>query len=111
MKYKIWWPFSLFTSSDEKLGLYRKFGKTNIAVDLPAIVGAKMCVEGEAARGVIPAECLGPIKFLNWNSCPIVLPKSIMLHYIDFADKHQMMADIGWPMKFHETLAKEVSIS
>jgi hypothetical protein len=44
MKYKIWWPFSLLTSSYEKLGLYRKFGTTNIAVALPAIVGAKMCV-------------------------------------------------------------------
>jgi hypothetical protein len=46
-----------------------------------------MCVEGEAARGVIPAECLGPIKFLK------------------------MMADMDWPMKFHKTLSKEVSIS
>ena len=87
MKYKIWWPFSLLTSSYEKMGLYRKFGTTNIATALPAIVGAKMCVEGEAAIGVIPAEYLGPIKFLK------------------------IMADMGWPMKFHETLSKEVSIS
>jgi len=87
MKYKIWWPFSLFTNAEEKLELYKKFGTTNIGVALPAIVGAKMCVEGEAERGVIVAERLDAVKFLR------------------------IMADIGWPMKFHETLSKEVSIS
>ena len=87
MKYKIWWPFSLFTNAEEKLELYKKFGTTKIAVALPAIVGAKMCVEGEAARGVTPAECLDPVEFLK------------------------KMADMGWPLKFHETLSREVAIS
>ncbi len=84
--YKVSWPFSLFKSAEEKLEFYRKFGTTNIAVALPAIVGAKMCVEGYASKGVIAAECLDPIKFLK------------------------RMADMGCPVKFHETLSKETSI-
>ena len=80
------WPYSLFTSSEEKLEFYRKFGTTNIAVALPAIVGAKICVEGDAGKGVIAPECLAPMKFLK------------------------MMADMGAPVKFHEVLSKEISI-
>ncbi len=86
MKYKVWWTSSLFTNAEEKLELYRKFGTTNIAVALPAIVGAEMCVEGEAEKGVIAPECLDPVRFLK------------------------MMADIGWAVKFHEMLSKEVSV-
>jgi len=85
--YTLSWPYLLSTTAEERLEAYKRFGSTNIAVALPAIVGAKMCVEGEAKRGVIPAECLDPMKFLK------------------------KMADIGWPMKFHETLSKEVSTS
>ncbi len=43
--YTLSWLYSLFTSSEEKLELCRKFRTTNIAVALPAIVGAKMCNE------------------------------------------------------------------
>jgi len=43
--------------------MYRKFGASNIYVALPAVVGAKMCVEGSAAKGVICSECLDPVKF------------------------------------------------
>ena len=67
--------------------MYQKFGTTNIAVALPAITGARMCVAGEAERGVIAPECLDPIKFLK------------------------TMADTGWPVKFHETVSRKVSIS
>lgn len=84
MNYKVWWPSSLFTTSEEKAELYKKFGTTKIAVALPAIVGAKMCVEGEAEKGVTVPECLGPMKFLK------------------------IMAAMGWPTKFHEELSKEV---
>jgi len=86
VKYTISWSYSLFTTTEEKLELYRRFGTTGIAVALPAIVGAKMCVEGEAEKGVIVPECLDPIKFLK------------------------KMADMGWSMKFHEVLSKEISI-
>ncbi len=84
VKYIISWTYSLFTTTEEKLELYRKFGTTGVAVALPAITGAKMCVEDDADRGVIVPECLEPMKFLK------------------------MMADIGWPVKFHEELSKEV---
>lgn len=87
LRYKIWWPSSLFTTAAEKLELYRKFGTTKISVALPAIAGAKMCMQGKADRGVIPPECLDAVKFLK------------------------AMAEIGWPVKFHEVLSKEVAIS
>jgi len=87
VKYTISWFYSIFTNAEEKLGFYKKFGTTNIAVALPAIVGAKMCMEGNAEKGVIGPECLDPIKFLR------------------------MMADMGAPVKFHEMFSKEISIS
>ncbi len=87
VKYKIWWPYSLFTNAEERLELYRKFGTAKIAVALPAIVGAKMCMEGDTKKGVIAPECLDPVEFLK------------------------VMAEVGWPMKFHEVCLKEVSIS
>ena len=86
VKYTISWTYSLFTTTEEKLELYRKFDTTGVAVALPTITGAKMCVEGDAARGVIVPECLDPIKFLR------------------------MMANMGCPVKFHEMLSKEVSV-
>ncbi len=86
VKYTISWFYSIFTNAEEKLGFYKKFGTTNIAVALPAIVGAKMCIEGNAEKGVIGPECLDAIKFLK------------------------MMANMGAPVRFHEVLSKEVSI-
>jgi len=85
-EYKITYTPSFFVTPEERLGIYRKFGATNIYVALPAIVGAKMCTEGNAGRGVIAAECLDPTKFLR------------------------MMAAMGGPVKFSETLSREVSI-
>ena len=87
IKYKISWPFSLFTNAEEQWELYRRFGTTNIGVALPAIVGAKMCVAGLAEKGLISSECLDPMKFLK------------------------MMAEMGAPVKFHEVLSREVFIS
>jgi len=84
--YKLFWPYFLFTTVEEKGKMYQKFGTTRIAVALPAIVGAKMCVADEAERGLIGPECLDPIKFLK------------------------TMADMGWPMKFHEECSKKVSV-
>ena len=85
--YKLSWPYHLFTTVEEKVRMYQKFGTTNIAVALPAITGAKMCVAGEAEKGVVAPECLDPIKFLK------------------------TMADTGWPVKFHETVSRKASIA
>jgi len=78
---------SLFSNTEEKLAIYKKLGTTAIFVALPAVVGSKMCIEGSAEKGVISAECLDPLKFLR------------------------MMADIAAPLRFQETINKEVSIS
>jgi saccharopine dehydrogenase-like NADP-dependent oxidoreductase len=87
IEYKVVYPLSLFETPEERLELYKKFGASNIYVALPAIVGAKMCMEGSTERGVIPAECLDPIKFLK------------------------LMASMGASVKFQEVCSKQVSIS
>jgi len=84
---KISYPVALFATPEERLELYRRFGATNIGVALPAIVGAKMCVQGLTEKGLVSSECLAPIKFLK------------------------MMAEMGVPVKFNETLSKQVSVS
>jgi saccharopine dehydrogenase-like NADP-dependent oxidoreductase len=87
IQYKLILPLSIFETVEEKLEMYRTFGASNIYVALPAVVGAKMCVEGNAARGVIAAECLDPANFLK------------------------RMADMGGPVKFLEVCSKHVAIS
>lgn len=74
-------------TAEERLEMYRRFGTANIYVSIPAIVGAKMCIEGEAEKGVIAPERLNPTEFLR------------------------RMTNIGAPMKFHEMVSKTVSIS
>jgi len=86
VKYIISWPLSLFTNTEEKLAFYRRFGTANIGTALPAIVGAKMCVEGDAGKGIIAPECIEPTKFLK------------------------AMANMGAPVKFSEVLSKEIAI-
>ncbi len=78
--------YNLFATTEERLEIYKKFGTLNIYVALPVIVGAKMCVGGFADKGIIGPECLDPIKFLK------------------------TMADMGWPLKFHEECSKKVSV-
>jgi len=84
--YKLSWPYHLFTTVEEKMKMYQKFGTTRIAVALPASVGARMCVAGEAERGVIAPECLDAKRFLK------------------------RMADAGAPVQFEEICSKEVSV-
>ena len=79
--------YNLFATTEERLEIYKKFGTLNIYVALPVIVGAKMCVGGFAEKGIIGPECLDPIKFMK------------------------TMADMGWPLKFQETVSKGVSVS
>jgi saccharopine dehydrogenase-like NADP-dependent oxidoreductase len=74
-------------TAEERLEMYRRFGTANIYVSIPAIVGAKMCIEGEADKGVIAPERLNPTEFLR------------------------RMTNMGAPMKFHEMVSKTVSIS
>jgi len=74
-------------SAEEKLEMFRSLGTTKVGVAAPAIVAAKMCLEGDVERGVIAPECLDPVKFLG------------------------KMAEMGVPVKFQETLVKGVSIS
>lgn len=56
-----------------KLNLYKKFGTSHIGVALPAVVGAKMCINGETDLGVISSECLEPTAFMN-NMAQMGLP-------------------------------------
>jgi len=84
--YKIWWPSSLVTDARDRREIYKKFGTTNIAVALPIIAGAKICMERKTERGLIAPECLDPMKFLK------------------------EMANTGWSVKFHEMLYREVSV-
>ena len=43
--------------------LFETFGTTMVYVALPAVVGAKMCMQGEVESGVITADSLDPGKF------------------------------------------------
>jgi len=87
VEYTISYPYVNYTTEEERLEIYNRFGTINIYVALPAIVGAKLCVEGEAEKGVIGPECLDPIKFLK------------------------EMSDMGSPVKFHEAVSKEVVVT
>jgi saccharopine dehydrogenase (NAD+, L-lysine-forming) len=83
-KYTVSLPYAFFGTTEEKIEVFQKFGTAIIGVALPAIVGAKMCVSGEAERGVICAECLDPVKFMK------------------------MVAKMGAPIRLQETFSKEV---
>jgi saccharopine dehydrogenase (NAD+, L-lysine-forming) len=51
---------------DTKLILFRQFGSSHIGVALPAVVGAKMCLDGKTDTGVISSECLDPTTFFKY---------------------------------------------
>jgi len=64
-----------------KLKFFRRFGSSHIGVALPAVVGAKMCLDGDADRGVISSECLDPQIFFQKMAdmgCPVVLEEKII---------------------------------
>ena len=85
--YTLAYPIMAQETTEEKLALYRRFGATGIGVALPAVVGARMCVEGEAEKGTIAAECLDPVRFLK------------------------IMAGMGVAITLQETCSKRISIS
>lgn len=71
----------------EKLETFRRLGTARVFVAAPAIVAAKMSIRGDAEKGIIAPECLDPMKFLK------------------------AMADMGVPVRFHETVSKSVAVS
>jgi len=87
MEYTLSFPYPLFVTAEERLEVLRKFGTFNIYVALPAIVGAKLCVQGKASKGVIGPECLEPMDFLK------------------------EMSAMGCPLKVREVLSKEAFIA
>lgn len=87
MEYTVSYPYTLFATTEERLEIFRKFGTINVYVALPAIIGAKMCVEGEANKGLIGPECLDPLRFLK------------------------RMAGAGCPVKFDEVISRGVIIT
>jgi len=87
MEYTLSYPYHLFATAEERLELFRKFGTFNVYVALPAIVGAKLCVQGKASKGMIGPECLEPMDFLK------------------------EMSAMGCPVKVREVLSKEAFIA
>lgn len=80
-------PWPSLTTPEERSKVYDKLGTNMIDVALPAVVGAKLCVRGDADKGVICAECLDARVFL------------------------EMVAGMDAPVKLHEVMRKEISFS
>ena len=68
---------------DTKLRFFRRFGSSHIGVALPAVIGAKMCLDGSTSPGVISSECLDPPTFFK------------------------CMAGMGVPVSFNEIILKQ----
>jgi len=86
INHKIYCQHTLFANLVERLEIYRRLGTTKIGVALPAVVGAKMCVGGDADKGIIAPECLDAEEFFK------------------------VMAETGCPIKFNEVISREVSV-
>ena len=71
-------------NNDTRQFLYSTFGTSHIGVALPAVIGARMCLQGDTDSGVISSECLQPTTFFK------------------------EMAAMGLPLKFEETITKQV---
>ena len=76
----------MFDTAEKRLALFNRFGASNIYVALPAIVGAKMCMGGDAPRGVIASECLDSVVFLK------------------------TMGDLGAPLEYNEVCTRKVAV-
>ena len=72
------------TSSEDKLKMFRRLGTRKVGVAAPAIVGLKMCIQENIARGIIAPECFDPAVFLK------------------------KLADLGYPVEFQEIINKRV---
>lgn len=67
-RYKISYRFTDGPDHERQRHLYSAYGTTMVYVALPAVVGAKMCVAGEAERGVISPDSLDPERFFTLMS-------------------------------------------
>jgi saccharopine dehydrogenase-like NADP-dependent oxidoreductase len=65
--------------------VYNKLGTAITSVALPAVIGAKMCINGDADKGVLCAECLDPNMFFK------------------------IATEMGSPVKIHEVVTREVA--
>jgi saccharopine dehydrogenase-like NADP-dependent oxidoreductase len=59
------YTFADGTDKHRQQRLYQAYGTTQLYVALPALIGAKMCFNGEVASGVITPDALEPEKFLR----------------------------------------------
>jgi lysine 6-dehydrogenase len=80
--YRVVCPNSFYRTSDERRSVYERLGTAITSVALPAVIGTKMCLNGDADRGVICAECLDPEKFFK------------------------IAGDMGSPVKIEETITR-----
>lgn len=87
VKYTVTTPMWFYRTVEERLSVFKKLGTWHIEVAVPAVVGAKMCVKGDADRGVICAECLDPAIFFG------------------------LIADMGVPLNLHEVVERDLSFS
>jgi len=87
VKYTAYYPSGFSMTPEEKLAIFKKLGTNIIGVALPAVIGAKMCLKGDADRGVIAPECLDPKEFFK------------------------NMTDMGVPVKLTEVITKETRFS
>jgi saccharopine dehydrogenase (NAD+, L-lysine-forming) len=64
-KYSVVCPNSFYKTTEERLSVYNRLGTAITSVALPAVIGAKMCINGDTDKGVICAECLDPNMFFK----------------------------------------------
>jgi saccharopine dehydrogenase-like NADP-dependent oxidoreductase len=63
ISYSISYRFTDGPNKERQRQLFNTYGTTMVHVALPAVVGAKMCVNGEVESGVISPDSLDPKKF------------------------------------------------
>jgi saccharopine dehydrogenase (NAD+, L-lysine-forming) len=83
--YSVVCPNSFYRTTEERHSVYNMLGTAITSVALPAVIGAKMCINGDADKGVICAECLDPEMFFK------------------------MATEMGSPVKINEVVTREVS--
>jgi saccharopine dehydrogenase-like NADP-dependent oxidoreductase len=84
-KYSVVCPNSFYRTTEERKNIYDSLGTAITSVALPAVIGAKMCINGNAEKGVICAECLDPEMFFK------------------------IATEMGSPVKIDEVITREVS--
>jgi saccharopine dehydrogenase (NAD+, L-lysine-forming) len=82
MRHHISYRFTDGPNKDRRSQLFNTYGTTMLHVALPAVVGAKMCLNGEVESGVVSPDSLNPHEFL------------------------ERMAERGVPLEFEETIIR-----